>query len=212
MEFDKTKIYTAVNADEVKVGSKGYFADSLAYLRRQIEENRTVEQVKEIIADSNPCRFVSENRGEEVFQLFYLVKTSKESCRPYGVSELKKYIVHGNTGEDYCTDAYTIFGIFDSEEEAEQFILDYNKRAEKFRKDNAELFRQADESLRDNFREKLARNVIDLARDQNLVAFIQRDENKIELFEFEINSKRPVDTYIHVFDGEPLVAMYAYDG
>lgn len=38
MEFAKAKIFTALNADEVKVGSKGYFADNLRSLRGAAEE------------------------------------------------------------------------------------------------------------------------------------------------------------------------------
>ena len=38
MEFDKSKVYTAVNADEVKVGSKGYFADTIAGLKNNIDK------------------------------------------------------------------------------------------------------------------------------------------------------------------------------
>ncbi|UTC82654.1 hypothetical protein [Treponema denticola] len=39
MEFDKSKVYTAVNADELKVGSKCIFADTVRGLRRKVEED-----------------------------------------------------------------------------------------------------------------------------------------------------------------------------
>lgn len=32
MEFDKNKVYTALNAEEIKVGNKGFFADHYTYL------------------------------------------------------------------------------------------------------------------------------------------------------------------------------------
>ena len=38
MEFDKNRIYTAVNADELKIGSKCIFADTVRGLRRKVEE------------------------------------------------------------------------------------------------------------------------------------------------------------------------------
>jgi len=38
MEFDKSKVYTAVNADELKIGSKSLFADTVKGLRRKVEE------------------------------------------------------------------------------------------------------------------------------------------------------------------------------
>lgn len=39
MEFDKNRIYTAVNADELKIGSKCIFADTVRCLRRKVEED-----------------------------------------------------------------------------------------------------------------------------------------------------------------------------
>lgn len=39
MEFDKNRIYTAVNADELKIGSKCIFADTVRGLRRKVEED-----------------------------------------------------------------------------------------------------------------------------------------------------------------------------
>lgn len=124
---------------------------------------------------------------------------------------MKKYIVHGNTGEDYCTDTYTIFGIFDSEKEAEQFILDYNKRAGEFYYSNHRLISMANEQLQETGCADIALYVISKAEKSNLVAFIQRDGEFLQLFEFEIDGKRPIDTHIHVFEEKPLVAMYACD-
>ena len=39
MEFDKSKVYTAVNADELQIGSKCIFADTVRGLRRKVEED-----------------------------------------------------------------------------------------------------------------------------------------------------------------------------
>ena len=39
MQFDKNRIYTAVNADELKIGSKCIFADTVRGLRRKVEED-----------------------------------------------------------------------------------------------------------------------------------------------------------------------------
>ena len=39
MEFDKSRVYTAVNADELKIGSKCIFADTVKGLRRKVEED-----------------------------------------------------------------------------------------------------------------------------------------------------------------------------
>ena len=39
MEFDKSRVYTAVNADELQIGSKCIFADTVRGLRRKVEED-----------------------------------------------------------------------------------------------------------------------------------------------------------------------------
>ena len=39
MDFDKSKVYTAVNADELQIGSKCIFADTVRGLRRKVEED-----------------------------------------------------------------------------------------------------------------------------------------------------------------------------
>ena len=39
MEFDKSRIYTMVNADEVKLGSAGYFADNIYSLQQAVQHN-----------------------------------------------------------------------------------------------------------------------------------------------------------------------------
>lgn len=39
MEFDKSRVYTAVNADELQRGSKCVFADTVKGLRRRVEED-----------------------------------------------------------------------------------------------------------------------------------------------------------------------------
>ena len=43
MEFDKSKVYTALNADEVKVGSLCYLADTLSVLQLMCEEETAGE-------------------------------------------------------------------------------------------------------------------------------------------------------------------------
>lgn len=43
MEFDKSRVYTAVNADEVKAGSKGIFANTYASLQKKVSKEGTDE-------------------------------------------------------------------------------------------------------------------------------------------------------------------------
>lgn len=75
MEFDKSKVYTAVNADELKVGSKVIVANDLAHLRVFVHDN--VSCVLEKVLDEEiTCRFVA-NEGAP-YSLAYLVSEPEE--------------------------------------------------------------------------------------------------------------------------------------
>ena len=82
MEFDKSKVYTALNADEVKVGSKGYFADTLAGLCADVLNAHTnLRELTDVYHETIPHRFRA-NDGD--YNLFYLVEEPKEKkFRPY---------------------------------------------------------------------------------------------------------------------------------
>ena len=81
MTFDKNKVYTALNADEVKVGSIGVFADTIAQLKRKVEHPMTFEVV-EILSDNYDCRFVT--TGGMTYSFFYLTEEpEKNKYRPY---------------------------------------------------------------------------------------------------------------------------------
>lgn len=84
MEFDKLKVYTALNADEIKPGSKGYFEDTLENLKYvvQYECSKYYDEIKEIEAESYGCRFCKKDSYD--YSLFYLVEEPKENrFRPY---------------------------------------------------------------------------------------------------------------------------------
>ena len=46
MEFDKSRVYTAVNANELKVGSRCLFSDTVRGLRRKVEEEGCANRVE----------------------------------------------------------------------------------------------------------------------------------------------------------------------
>lgn len=72
MEFDKAKVFTALNADEIKVGSKGYFADTLEKMKDVVEHERSsyYGKVVEIRKESYVSRF----RLKYDYSLFYLAE------------------------------------------------------------------------------------------------------------------------------------------
>ena len=82
MEFDKTRVYSAYNADEVKVGSKGYFADSISELKKKVDEGSELLTLTKIYGEESATRFSVSPISSYI--LFYLVEEPKEKVyRPY---------------------------------------------------------------------------------------------------------------------------------
>ena len=75
MEFDKSRIYTAANADELKVGSKVIFSDCMLNLRQYVDEDRPAQVLEDIEPDDACKRFVVDNVG---WNLVYLVSEPEE--------------------------------------------------------------------------------------------------------------------------------------
>lgn len=82
MEFDKNKIFTTVNADELKVGSKVIVADNLAALKSRVvayyanDGDEYVKTISSIEMEGCEQRFkISENDviGTSFWQLAYLI-------------------------------------------------------------------------------------------------------------------------------------------
>lgn len=90
MEFDESMIYTAVNANEVKSGCVGYFADTLSCLRKAVEQEdrEAYGEIKDIGVDSDLCRFYI--KGRRCYNLFYLVEEPKTDVKPLSLNEIAK--------------------------------------------------------------------------------------------------------------------------
>lgn len=83
MMLDESKIFTAVNATKVTIGSKGYFANTLSSLEKAVlfDKPRLFE-IKSFLSSTEEHRFV--NECGENYALFYLVKKAKQRIyRPY---------------------------------------------------------------------------------------------------------------------------------
>jgi hypothetical protein len=76
MEFDKSKVYTAVNADELKVGSQVICADDLADLKIRVTTNN-FESTRLVCINDESClhRFIT---SEDRYVLAYLVSEPEE--------------------------------------------------------------------------------------------------------------------------------------
>lgn len=84
MEFDISRVYTMLNADEVKEGSEGYFANNFKGLKDIIahEFSECYGKISKIKTEGHSLRFLKED--DYCFGLFYLIKESQEEkFRPY---------------------------------------------------------------------------------------------------------------------------------
>ena len=74
MEFDKSRVYTAVNADELPIGSKCVFADTIQGLK----ERKYIDMLTGVADESHVCRFVSEHGSDWKYALAYLIEPPAE--------------------------------------------------------------------------------------------------------------------------------------
>ena len=96
MEFDKSRVYTAVNADELQRGSKCVFADTVKGLRRRVEEDANcVETFYRLYNNGGDDLFVG---NDCAYCYAYLIEPSTK-YKPF--ENLKQLIVatekHGET-------------------------------------------------------------------------------------------------------------------
>ena len=74
-EFDTNKVLTCVTANQAKVGMKGYFGDSLSFLKTMFKRHKISELI-EISDETNWCRFRSSD--DILYALFYPIEEVEE--------------------------------------------------------------------------------------------------------------------------------------
>lgn len=72
MRFDKSRVYTALNADELKEGSKVILADDMLSLRKYVEQENCLSILKRVCSEDCMCRFESHEQIG-LYALAYLV-------------------------------------------------------------------------------------------------------------------------------------------
>ena len=104
MEFDKSRIYTAVNADELQVGSKCIFADTVQDLRKKVQGGYSAGDcaedyfscLAEKYEDDRVERFVSD--CDDAYLYAYLIEPPTEKkYKPFesGEEAMKAIKEHG---------------------------------------------------------------------------------------------------------------------
>lgn len=72
MEFDKSRVYTAVNAEEVKIGSKCIFARNVFILKDHVRHDYPSEILISVCSETSIDRF--EGDDSEWYPLAYLIE------------------------------------------------------------------------------------------------------------------------------------------
>ena len=78
MEFDKSRVYTAVNAEDLPIGSKCIFADTLGALSAKVQSEEYKDFItilKRIYNDGFYNRF---DTGDDLFCFAYLIESSSK--------------------------------------------------------------------------------------------------------------------------------------
>lgn len=76
MEFDKSRVYTALNAEDLPIGSECIFADDLNSLREKIQEAEY--HVSELTAVEEDCEIYRFDNYDDAYALAYLVELPQE--------------------------------------------------------------------------------------------------------------------------------------
>lgn len=99
MEFDKSRVYSAINADELKVGSTVVVANDLSSLKTKVEFGSYSVTLLKIWGTSSINRFevTSMNDGlENRYNLCYLVSEPKEKKLRWTELKVGDVITNGN--------------------------------------------------------------------------------------------------------------------
>nr|DAS17381.1 MAG TPA: hypothetical protein [Caudoviricetes sp.] len=105
MEFDKSRVYTALNADELKIGSECFFADTIFHLRKEVTTWFISSTLERIESDDFTARFVDEGGNRYIYA--YLIEPPAEpKYKPFesvdkAMEAIKK---HGGWVKDKTTD------------------------------------------------------------------------------------------------------------
>lgn len=92
MDFDKSRVYTAKDADEVKVGSKVIVAENMARLKNAVSMN-LVNLLLEVRDDYCTNRFAIDS--DSYFPLCYLVSEPEEKKLKWTDLKVKDVIKRG---------------------------------------------------------------------------------------------------------------------
>lgn len=96
MNFDKSRVYTALNAEELKVGSKVICAFTIKSLKKQVEEYEGIMEVRGIYPESYNNRFCVDFENACIgYPIAFLVEEPKEKQLKWTELKLGDVLTNG---------------------------------------------------------------------------------------------------------------------
>ena len=120
-KFDKSRVYTALNADELKVGSKCFFANCLSDLMDAVknDESERIERFTQSLDCDYVCRFRDDYGGN--FALAYLIEPPKYEAFESIENAMEAIKAHGGWVKDMISKrCYAIVAYDEATVETEQ--------------------------------------------------------------------------------------------
>ena len=127
MEFVISRVYTAVNAEDLEIGSTCIFANSLYDLQKQVEDGSGVDKLMRVLSSNSIARF--EGKGGCLRALAYFVAPPSEpKYRPFSsvdeaVEALKK---HGWWVTDAKARMTLFIQAYEDSNKCKQFLLGHS--------------------------------------------------------------------------------------
>ena len=132
MEFDKSRVYTALNADELKIGSTCIFADTIQALRQKVQGGFCADDcvedyfrcLSEIYDDDRVERFVA--NGCAYIYAYLIEPPTEKKYKPFeSVEEAMKAIkAHGGWVKNMTSNSsYAVVAYYTETVETSQYII-----------------------------------------------------------------------------------------
>lgn len=137
MEFDKSRIYTAINADELQIGSKVILSNVLSELKEAVEvEKEEAIQTLAIIRGENEVLRFTGDKYHSGYTLAYLIEPPAEKkYKPFGsVEEAMKAIkAHGGWVKNMTRNSsYAVVAYYAETVETSQYIINLEALLDKY--------------------------------------------------------------------------------
>lgn len=97
MEFDKSRVYTTLNAEDLPIGSKCIFADDLNSLREKVQEAEF--HVSKLTAVEQDCELYRFDDTDDAYALAYLVELPKKpKHKPFSSKAIALEVINKHGG------------------------------------------------------------------------------------------------------------------